>query len=442
MDSDGESVDSQAEFLNYIESGTVVEESAPNVSGDVGEEEEEEEREEESDSSSSSEEGQIETEVDDCDGASLQDEAVRKEAVFAVVALDLKEVNDDTEFTVGGSNRYYAGEARKCSFCRKTGHLPKDCKEKETECLLCQKDHDPTKCPLSDVCFSCFRMGHVKDLCPNRTFNKKYCDVCRSTLHSIHNCPNLWRTYKLKPSTKRKYGDATPELIYACYNCASSSHFGDQCPHKSSAYGVPCTAFTILNIPREYLPKAKEVDRRSSRGGSSSRRDDYYDAPSSGSRRDSDRWRHDRYNESWTQTASVSTARIVMSVNKSEEEWRAVLSREQFRVLREKGTEAPGTGQYNKHSAEGVYTCAGCDAPLYRSTTKFDSGCGWPAFFDGIPGAIKRHEDISHGMVRTEIVCANCNGHLGHVFKGEEMTRKYDTNERHCVNSVSLKFKS
>ncbi|KAJ3254573.1 hypothetical protein HDU77_004059 [Chytriomyces hyalinus] len=458
MDSDSESVDSQAEFLSYIESGTVVEESAQNGSGD---EEEGDELEEETDSSrsSSSEEGQIETEADDCDGASSHDEAEKKDAVVAAVALDLKEVNDDTEFTVGGANRYYAGEARKCSFCRKTGHLPKDCKEKETECLLCQKDHDPTKCPLSDVCFSCFRMGHVKDvsvftsleteadaliclqLCPNRSFNKKYCDVCRSTLHSIHNCPNLWRTYKLKPSTKRKHGDAAPELIYACYNCASSSHFGDQCPHKSSAYGIPCTAFTILNIPREYLPRAKEVDRRSSRGGSSSRRDDYYDAPPSGSRRDSGRWKHDGYFES-TQTASFSTARIVMSVNKSEEEWRAVLSREQFRVLREKGTEAPGTGQYNKHSAEGVYTCAGCDAPLYKSTTKFDSGCGWPAFFDGIPGAIKRHEDISHGMVRTEIVCANCNGHLGHVFKGEEMTRKYDSNERHCVNSVSLKFKS
>ncbi|KAI8828012.1 hypothetical protein BJ741DRAFT_442126 [Chytriomyces cf. hyalinus JEL632] len=188
MDSDSESVDSQAEFLNYIESGTVAEESALNASGD----EEGDEQDDESDSSRSisSEEGQIETEADDCDGSSSQDEAAKKDAVVAVVALDLKEVNDDTEFTVGGANRYYAGEARKCSFCRKTGHVPKDCKEKETECLLCQKDHDPTKCPLSDVCFSCFRMGHVKDiclqLCPNRSFNKKYCDVCRSTLHSIH----------------------------------------------------------------------------------------------------------------------------------------------------------------------------------------------------------------------------------------------------------------
>ncbi|KAK9161395.1 hypothetical protein Syun_007736 [Stephania yunnanensis] len=78
------------------------------------------------------------------------------------------------------------------------------------------------------------------------------------------------------------------------------------------------------------------------------------------------------------------------SVQKSEEEWRAVLSPEQFRILREKGTEMPGTGEYNKFYEEGVYNCAGCGTPLYKSTTKFDSGCGWPAFFEGLPGAIAR----------------------------------------------------
>ncbi|KAJ3094191.1 Peptide methionine sulfoxide reductase B2, chloroplastic [Phlyctochytrium planicorne] len=128
------------------------------------------------------------------------------------------------------------------------------------------------------------------------------------------------------------------------------------------------------------------------------------------------------------------------TVQKSEQEWRAVLNKEQFRVIREKGTEAPGTGEYNKHFEQGVYTCAACNAPLYKSTTKFDSGCGWPAFFDAIPGAITRHEDKSYGMVRTEIVCTSCGGHLGHVFKGEAMTQKYSTGERHCVNSVSLSF--
>ncbi|KAJ3069515.1 Peptide methionine sulfoxide reductase B2, chloroplastic, partial [Quaeritorhiza haematococci] len=100
--------------------------------------------------------------------------------------------------------------------------------------------------------------------------------------------------------------------------------------------------------------------------------------------------------------------------------WRAVLSPAQFRVIRQKGTEAPGTGEYNKHYEQGVYNCAACGTALYKSTTKFDSGCGWPAFFDAIPGAVTRHEDRSHGMVRIEIVCTNCGGHLGHVFKGKK----------------------
>jgi len=123
---------------------------------------------------------------------------------------------------------------------------------------------------------------------------------------------------------------------------------------------------------------------------------------------------------------------------KSESEWRAILSLEQFRVLREKGTERPGTGEYNKHKEEGVYTCAGCGTPLYKSTTKFDSGCGWPAFFYAIPGAVSRHEDRAMGMTRIEITCTACGGHLGHVFKGEGFNTP--TDERHCVNSVSMKF--
>ncbi|CAH2078333.1 unnamed protein product [Thlaspi arvense] len=124
------------------------------------------------------------------------------------------------------------------------------------------------------------------------------------------------------------------------------------------------------------------------------------------------------------------------SVNKPEEEWRAVLSPEQFRILRQKGTEYPGTGEYNKLFDEGTYGCAGCGTPLYKSATKFDSGCGWPAFFDGIPGAINRTADPDGR--RIEITCAACGGHLGHVFKGEGFPTP--TDERHCVNSVSLKF--
>ncbi len=85
-----------------------------------------------------------------------------------------------------------------------------------------------------------------------------------------------------------------------------------------------------------------------------------------------------------------------------------------------------------------MYTCAACEAPLYKETHKFKSGCGWPAYFDSIPGAVTRHEDSTLGMVRTEIVCSNCGGHLGHVFKGEGYATP--TDERHCVNSISLKF--
>ncbi|KAI7941452.1 hypothetical protein MJO29_013526 [Puccinia striiformis f. sp. tritici] len=124
---------------------------------------------------------------------------------------------------------------------------------------------------------------------------------------------------------------------------------------------------------------------------------------------------------------------------KTEEEWRLKLDPEQFRILRKKGTEMAGTGEYNKHlPSHGVYECAGCAAPLYRYDHKFDSGCGWPAFFDGFPGAISRHEDRSFGRVRTEITCTNCGGHLGHVFKGEGYG--HPTDERHCVNSISIKF--
>nr|AFK46181.1 unknown [Medicago truncatula] len=132
----------------------------------------------------------------------------------------------------------------------------------------------------------------------------------------------------------------------------------------------------------------------------------------------------------------MSAAPTPGSVQKSEEEWQAILSPEQFRILRQKGTEYPGTGEYDKFFGEGVYSCAGCGTPLYKSTTKFNSGCGWPAFYEGVPGAINRHADPD-GM-RIEITCAACGGHLGHVFKGEGFPTP--TNERHCVNSISLKF--
>lgn len=126
-------------------------------------------------------------------------------------------------------------------------------------------------------------------------------------------------------------------------------------------------------------------------------------------------------------------------VVKDESEWRAILTPAQFAVLREKATERPHTGEYNEFDKNGVFNCAGCGQELYRSTTKFNAGCGWPAFYEGLPGAIKTETDTSFGISRTEIMCSSCGGHLGHVFKGEGF--KTPTDERHCVNSISLKFK-
>jgi peptide-methionine (R)-S-oxide reductase len=122
---------------------------------------------------------------------------------------------------------------------------------------------------------------------------------------------------------------------------------------------------------------------------------------------------------------------------KKEEEWKKKLTPEQYRVLREKGTEMPFTGKLLKNKDNGDYTCAGCGAILFKSDTKFDSGTGWPSFDEALPGAIKYIEDISHGMKRTEVVCAKCNGHLGHVF--DDGPTK--SGKRYCINSVCLGFK-
>jgi len=126
-----------------------------------------------------------------------------------------------------------------------------------------------------------------------------------------------------------------------------------------------------------------------------------------------------------------------MKIEKTEAEWQAELSPEAFYVCRQHGTEAPFSGKYNNNKKEGIYNCICCGSPLFRSDTKFDSGTGWPSYYESIENAIKEVKDNSHGMQRIEVRCAKCDAHLGHLFPdGPE-----PTGLRYCINSVSLDFK-
>ena len=125
-------------------------------------------------------------------------------------------------------------------------------------------------------------------------------------------------------------------------------------------------------------------------------------------------------------------------IDKLESEWEDELTPEQFHVLREKGTELPFSGEYDSTFDPGTYSCAACGTELFDSKTKFDAQCGWPSFYDAIPGTVELHEDDSLGTVRTEVTCATCGGHLGHVFEGEGLG--VPTDQRYCINSLSLQF--
>ena len=124
-------------------------------------------------------------------------------------------------------------------------------------------------------------------------------------------------------------------------------------------------------------------------------------------------------------------------IAKTEEEWKAQLGLERYRILRQKGTEFPHSGQYNLHFEKGTYYCGACGEALFKSDSKFNANCGWPSFDESIPGKVEYIKDTTLGMLRVEILCANCGSHLGHVF--DDGPTK--TGQRYCVNSLSVDFK-
>jgi len=137
------------------------------------------------------------------------------------------------------------------------------------------------------------------------------------------------------------------------------------------------------------------------------------------------------------ETTQQSVKKAKITPYTTDAEWKKVLTQEQYEVLREKATERPFTGEYYKHFENGVYVCAACGNPLFKSDAKFDSSCGWPSFDQAIKGSVVYKEDNTLGMQRVEVMCANCGGHLGHVFDdGPEET----TGKRFCTNSVSIRF--
>lgn len=142
---------------------------------------------------------------------------------------------------------------------------------------------------------------------------------------------------------------------------------------------------------------------------------------------------------SQTDSTMQDNPKLTEKIFKSDEEWKKVLTPEQYSVLREKGTERPGTGLYDQHFVKGTYYCAACGQELFDSDSKYDAGCGWPSFAEpAAKTAVEEHTDKSYGMIRTEIVCSKCGGHLGHVFNDGPPPKGL----RYCINSASLVFKA